>query len=52
MVLEKARNAVVKVRTQVDNVAGVSIPKFESYQETGEGLCGFWRGSASVFPEI
>lgn len=43
--MEKARTATIKVRTNTDNVAGVTIPKFEQYSETGEGTL-----SRSVVP--
>jgi len=39
IVLERARGATLKVRTIKDNVAGVTIPKFEQYTETGQGSC-------------
>lgn len=38
VVLQNVTKAQIKVRTRKDNVAGVNLPIFESYQDGTDGL--------------
>lgn len=50
VVLQNVQKAQIKVRTKKDNVAGVTLPVFESYQEIGDQyeLTGLARGGQAV----
>jgi len=49
-ILQNVNRAQIKVRTKKDNVAGVSLPVFESYQEGGDSyeLTGLARGGQQL----
>jgi V-type H+-transporting ATPase subunit D len=49
-ILQNVNKAQIKVRTKKDNVAGVSLPVFESYQEGGDSyeLTGLARGGQQL----
>nr|ACO11992.1 Vacuolar proton pump subunit D [Lepeophtheirus salmonis] len=49
-VLQNVNKAQVKVRTRKDNVAGVNLPVFESYQDGGDSyeLAGLARGGQQL----
>ncbi|GBG89089.1 hypothetical protein CBR_g48799 [Chara braunii] len=51
VVFENVDQAVLKVRTKQDNVAGVKLPRFEQFSEPGEGkndLTGLARGGQQI----
>ena len=50
IVLQNVTKAQIKVRTKKDNVAGVSLPIFESYQDGADTneLAGLARGGQQV----
>nr|ACO14720.1 Vacuolar proton pump subunit D [Caligus clemensi] len=49
-VLQNVNKAQVKIRTRKDNVAGVNLPVFESYQDGGDAyeLAGLARGGQQL----
>lgn len=49
-VLQNVNKAQLKIRTRKDNVAGVSLPVFESYQDGGDSyeLAGLARGGQQL----
>ena len=50
LILENVDKAKVKIRAKRDNVAGVHLPVFESYQDGGDSylLTGLSRGGQQV----
>lgn len=50
IVLQNVTKAQIKVRTKKDNVAGVSLPIFESYQDGADsyGLAGLGKGGQQI----
>jgi len=49
-IVQNVSRAQIKVRTKKDNVAGVSLPVFEAYQEGGDSyeLTGLARGGQQL----
>jgi len=50
VVLQNANKAQIKVKSRKDNVAGVTLPIFEAYQDGGDAydLTGLGRGGANI----